>query len=117
MALRTFPWLRAGYAVALLCIPSALIGVCTGQPASKADRRIARVLGARHLTQAALTARSSSATALGVGVLIDVAHAASMMALAAGDHPMRPAELADGLIAASFAATGTALAAASREHP
>jgi hypothetical protein len=112
-AVRAFPLLRAGYAVVLLCVPSALIGVCTGQPASKADRRVARVLGARHLVQAVLTARSPSPAVLGLGALVDVLHSASMLALGAANRPMRNAEFADGLIAASFAVAGTALTATS----
>jgi hypothetical protein len=104
---------RASYAAVLLCAPGPVIGICTGQPASKLDRRVVRVLGARHLTQAVLTAHSRSSRALGVGALVDLAHAGSMLALAATDQPMRRAELTDALIAAVFAAAGTTLTALS----
>jgi hypothetical protein len=113
---RAFPLLRAGYAAVLLATPSLVIGICTGQPASKLDRRVARVLGVRHLTQAILTARAPKAAVFGVGAAVDVAHAASMLALAASDHPMRRAEITDGLIAAGFAAAGTALTATSNHR-
>ncbi len=104
-----FALLRAGYAAVLLCAPGAVIGICTGQPASKLDRRVVRVLGLRHLTQAVLTARSPSAVILGAGVLVDLAHAGSMLAFATTNHPMRPAERADALIATAFAAAGGTL--------
>ena len=49
---------RAGYGTALLLAPGPLIRICTGYPADSRVRLTARVLGARHLIQAALTARA-----------------------------------------------------------
>jgi hypothetical protein len=106
VAARAFALLRAGYGAVLLCAPGAVIGLCTGQPASKLDRAVTRVLGARQLGQAALTARSPTSMVLGIGALIDLAHATSMLALAAGDRPLRRAGLTDGLTASAFAAVG-----------
>ena len=109
LVLRAFPLARAGYAALLLCAPGAVIGVCTGQPPSRLARRTARVLGVRHLTQAVLTAWEPSRVVLAAGALADLAHSASMLALAAGDRPARRAEITDGLIAAAFAGAGAAL--------
>jgi hypothetical protein len=114
LALRAFPLLRAGYGAVLLCAPGALIGVCTGQPPSRLARRTARVLGIRHLSQAVITAREPSSLVLAGGALVDLAHAASMLALAAGDRPARRAEIADGLIATAFAGAGAALRSVTR---
>jgi hypothetical protein len=112
-----FPLLRAGYGAVLLCAPGAVIGICTGQPASKLARGVTRLLGARHLTQAIMTARAPSSTVLGIGAMVDFAHAASMLALAAGRPPLRRAEIADGLTAAIFAAVGAAVRPARPARP
>lgn len=115
LGLRAFLLLRAGYGTVLLCVPGAVIGVCTGQPASRLARTVARVLGARHLSQAVLTAREPTAAVLAIGAAVDFAHAASMLALAAGHQPLRRAEFADGLTAAFFAAVGAAITPAQQE--
>ena len=64
--------------------------------------------------QAAVTARAPSVLVLRVGAQVDLAHAASMLALGAVGRPLRRAQLADGLVAAIFAALGAAGAAAQR---
>ena len=73
-----------------------------------------RVLGTRHLVQAAMTARAPNALVLRAGAQVDLAHAASMLALGAVGRPLRRAQLADGLVAAIFAALGAAGSAARR---
>ena len=78
-----------------------MIRACTGQVPSLRARRVARVLGIRHLAQAAVTAWAPGLVA--AGAAIDVCHAVSMLALAAASQPMRRAELADGLAAATLA--------------
>jgi hypothetical protein len=75
---------------------------------------VVRVLGSRHLLQAAVTARAPSNLVLRAGAQVDLAHAASMLALGAVGRPLRRAPLADGLVAAIFAAMGAASAAAQR---
>ncbi len=111
---RAFSLTRAAYGAVLLCAPGAVISRCTGQPASTRTRAVVRVLGSRHLIQAAVTARAPSNLVLRAGALVDVAHAASMLALGAVGQPLRRAPLADGLVAAIFAALGAASAAAQR---
>ncbi len=112
---RAFSLTRAAYGAVLLCAPGVVISRCTGQPASTRARAVARVLGSRHLLQAAVTARAPSALVLRAGAQVDLAHAASMLALGAVGRPLRRAQLADGLVAAIFAALGAAGAAARRE--
>jgi hypothetical protein len=114
-ALRAFLLTRACYGAVLLCAPGAVIGRCTGQPASTRARTVARVLGSRHVIQAAVTAGAPNALVLRVGAQVDVAHAASMFALGAVIRPVRWAPLADGLVALVFSALGAA-SAASRRH-
>lgn len=117
---------RAGYGVALVCAPQALIRLTgdpvTGQPvgASRArpSRRacgVARVLGVRHLVQAGLTgvalrAEPGSPVPLGLGAAVDVLHASTMVALALVDRGARRVALADTGIELALATAG-ALAA------
>jgi hypothetical protein len=106
---------RAGYGAALLLAPGPVIRVCTGQPAGPRVRAVARVLGARHLVQAAATARyGPSAESLGLGAAVDLAHAASMAALAIADRRVRRITLTDALLETAFAAAGLSSAVPSR---
>jgi hypothetical protein len=73
-------------------------------------RRVARVLGVRHLAQAAITARAQGPEMITAGSAIDLCHAASMLALAAASQSLRHAELADALVAAALAVAGPASA-------
>jgi hypothetical protein len=61
------------------------------------------VLGIRHLAQAATTAWAPIPEVAAVGTVIDLCHAASMLALAAARQPLRRAELADACAAAALA--------------
>jgi|SRR5450755_2221414 hypothetical protein len=113
---------RAGYGVALLCAPGALIKMTgdpvTGQPrgASRArpSRRacgVARVLGVRHLVQAGLTAAALQAQPgspypLAGGAAVDVLHATTMVGLALVDRGARRVALADTGVELAFATAG-----------
>jgi hypothetical protein len=98
---------RACYGGVLLLAPGPAIRVCTRRPASSRARHVTRVLGARHLVQAALTAAAPpGAAGPGIGAAVDLAHATSMVALALADHADRRATLADAAIATVFAGGG-----------
>jgi hypothetical protein len=97
------PLARAGYGTALLTAPGPLIGLCTGRAPSVRARRVARVLGARHLAQAAITALAPGPEVIAAGAVVDLLHAASMFALAAVDQTPRRAEFADALCATALA--------------
>ena len=97
------PLARAGYGAALLCAPGPMIRVCTGRSPSLRARRVARVLGIRHLAQAAVTAWAQGPEMVAVGSVIDLGHAASMLAFAAASQSFRRAELADAVVAAALA--------------
>ncbi len=114
---------RAGYGVALLTAPQALIKLTgdpvTGQPAgasrARASRRacgIARVLGARHLMQAGLTAAALQAGpgpryyALAGGAAVDVLHACTMIGLALVDRGARRVAVADTGVELALATAG-----------
>jgi hypothetical protein len=105
--------IRAGYGGVLLIVPGPVIRMATGRPASRRACAVARVLGARHLLQAALTtAAPSRADALGAGAAVDLVHAASMAALALADRQVRRLTLSDALIESTFAAAGVSAARA-----
>jgi hypothetical protein len=98
---------RACYGGALLIAPARVIGLATGRPASRRACTMARVLGARHLLQAAATmAAASSAESLGLGAVVDLAHAASMAGLAVADRRVRRLTLSDVMIETVFATVG-----------
>ena len=118
---------RAGYGVALVVAPQALIGL-TGDPVTgqspgerpRPSRRacgVARVLGVRHLVQAGLTAwalraeEPDSSLPLGLGAAVDVLHATTMLGLAAVDRGARRVALADTGVEAALAAAGLVTAA------
>jgi hypothetical protein len=107
---------RACYGGLLLAAPRRVLTVCTSGQASPRALGVVRVLGARHLLQAALTAGVVSARgpseeippgrALLAGSGVDTAHAASMIGLALAHRPLRRVALADALLASSLAAFG-----------
>jgi hypothetical protein len=99
---------RAGYGAALLCTPGYMIAAITGCPASRRARITARVLGARHLAQAAICGAMPVRGLIEAGTAVDGLHAASMFALAGTDRQNRAALLADALIATAFAAAAGA---------
>jgi hypothetical protein len=99
---------RAGYGAALLCMPGLLITAVTGYPASRQARVAARVLGARHLAQAAICGAMPVRGLIEAGTTADCLHAASMLVLAGSDRQQRAALVADAQFAAVFAAAGAA---------
>jgi hypothetical protein len=105
---------RACYGAALLLAPGPLIRICTGYPADSRAQWTARVLGARHLTQAALTvgAGPGSQRRLGVSAAVDLVHASSMAGLAAASPRLRRTALTDALLETALAAAGLVLARA-----
>jgi hypothetical protein len=108
------PLARAGYGAALVCAPGPMIGVVTGQPPSRRARQVARILGVRHLAQAAITALNPGPEVVALGVIVDLLHAASMFAFAAVVPDLRDAELADALAATALAVAEPAMSSLGR---
>jgi hypothetical protein len=105
-----FPAARACYGAALLAVPGVALGLATGQAPSNRERAVVRILGARHLAQAALTLWRPRRGVLAAGAGIDGCHAASMLALAVARPGLRRAGLADAVAAGAFTAAGAAFA-------
>jgi hypothetical protein len=108
-----FPAVRACYGAALLCAPGPALGLATGQAQSPRARSVVRILGVRHLAQAALTLWRPRRAVYLAGAGIDACHAASMLAIAAAEPRVRGAGIADALAATAFTATGALTGAAS----
>jgi hypothetical protein len=90
----------------LVLVPGPAIRLATRRSPSRRTRRVAQVLGARHLIQAALTAVAPRPAVFAVGSQVDAVHTASMVLLAAASRAGRRAALADALTEAALAAAG-----------
>ena len=100
---------RVGYGMVLVLTPGLALRLATGRTPSRRTRRVARVLGIRHLVQAALTATAPTPAVFAAGGQVDAVHAASM--LVAGVWPAeRRAALADALVETALSAGGRAAA-------
>jgi hypothetical protein len=97
---------RASYGVALVLAPGPVILLATGRLPGRRARRVACLLGARHLLQAALTAAAPLPGVFAAGAAVDALHATSMLMLAAVDRSARPAALTDALFESLFAGAG-----------
>jgi len=112
---RVLQLVRAGYGGALLLLPGPALRLCGGRPADRRSRNVARVLGVRHLVQAAVTTGiGPSAELLTLGAAVDITHAASMAGLALADRRVRRATLTDAVIETAFAAAGLSSAVPAR---
>ena len=94
---------RAGYGLALLCVPGPIITAVAGEPASGRARAVARILGARHVAQAAICGLVPARGLIEAGATADGLHAASMLTLAGAEPGLRRALLADTAVAATLA--------------
>jgi len=97
---------RAAYGAALVLAPGPAIRLATRRHPSRRTCRVARVLGTRHLVQAALTAAAPGPGMLAIGGQVDAVHTASMLLLTAVSRGGRRAALADALVEAALAAAG-----------
>lgn len=102
---------RGAYGVALCCAPGPLIGLAGGPAGDQRARAVARILGARHIAQAALSAVRPNPAVLAIGAAADTLHATSMAAMALPDTPYRRIAGTDALIATAFAMDGIIIAA------
>jgi hypothetical protein len=98
--------MRVAYGAALVLMPGTTIFLATGRVPGRRTRRVAQVLGFRHLAQAALTATAPRPGVFTIGWQVDAVHAASMLLLAAVSRAGRSAALTDALTEVAFAAAG-----------
>ena len=113
--LRAVIAIRAATGCGLLLFPESIVSAI--EPRGRVDRATviaARVLGARHLAEAAVLADRPSPGVLFGGAAIDAIHAASMVAVARLSPTHRRPALASAGSAAGFAAVGAVLAVSAR---
>jgi hypothetical protein len=109
---------RAVYGVALVAAPGPLLRLAGGgAPPGRAALVTARVLGARHLAQAAASALWPSPAVLTAGLATDLTHASSLLVLADLRPRYRRLAGTDALVASAFAVTGLVAAMASARSP
>lgn len=108
---------RASYGLALVLAPREMIRLAAGRLPGRRECGVARLLGARHLVQAALTAVIPLPGVFAIGAQVDTVHAASMLMLAAAGRRGRRAVLTDALTEAIFAAAGFSASAQDLSAP
>jgi hypothetical protein len=94
---------RAAYGMCELIAPDFVSVRLLGEAPDGRARAVVRILGARHLVQAALTAHAGR-TGRRLGGSVDAVHAASMLVLAALDGSHRRSAAANAALALAFAA-------------
>jgi len=102
-AVRATEVVRAAYGVAELAAPDALARRALGVRRSSRERTVARLLGARHVAQAALTTLVGDRRARLVGGGVDTLHSASMVAWALADRRRGRQAWGEAVSAALFA--------------
>jgi hypothetical protein len=98
--------LRGGWGAALLVAPDRVLGVVHGLDVDTKSRVVARILGARQLTQAVLSGFRPSPEVLAMGVWVDTVHAITALGLAAVDRHRFRAGATDTVIASLWAVAG-----------
>jgi hypothetical protein len=97
---------RAAYGASLLAAPGTVVRMVSGEAADRLARVGARILGARHLVQAAFVGRSGHRLLLVAGAATDALHALSMVALATFDTGHRRLASFDAAVASLFMLNG-----------
>ena len=110
MAISVFAGVRCAYGLVLALTPERVMLRVRPDPPDALSRRVARVLGVRHVLQGALTARHPCAGPLRFGAAVDAIHGISMMILARLRPRRRGVALADAVIAVGWACVGLLIA-------
>ncbi len=97
---------RGAWGAALLISPAVILEQFLRARADSRSIAVARVLGARHLAQAALSGIRPTPAVLAMGVWVDVAHASTALMLACADPARARAATTDAAVAAGWAAAG-----------
>lgn len=105
-SVRTAALGRAAWGAALLLAPGPVLRHVHGLTVDRRSTGVARVLGARHLAQAAVAWWAPVPLVSAIGVLADSAHALTALGLAVVDPHRRRAGALDAVIASGWAASG-----------
>ena len=104
MTSRQLATARTAWGALLVLAPAVPLRALTGGREPAGGPTLLRLLGARHLLQAALTMAAPTRGTLRLGAVADALHAASGLAFAAIDDRERRAALLDAAVAAAWAA-------------
>lgn len=99
---------RVLWGTALVIAPEAVLGDLPHQKIDRPARAFARVLGARHLIQAAITSRHDTPGWVRAGAAVDATHATTMAVLAALRPARRKLALTNVATAAALSIAGLA---------
>ena len=97
--------LRAAWGTALLASPGTVLRLFGGADSGTTPRRVMRVLGVRHIAQAA-GEWAGGGRARQIGMVVDLLHASTSIGFAFLDPRWRRAALCDTAVTASFMALG-----------
>lgn len=107
MQLRPIELTRAAFGLALLVAPRTMLADVHRVEVDAKSIAVARILGARHLTQAGLSGMRPSPEVLALGVWVDLVHGATAVGLALTDPSRSFAGLLNAGAASVWAAWGT----------
>jgi hypothetical protein len=97
--------LRIGWGAALLIAPGTVLRLFGGADEGVAPRRIMRVLGARHVVQAAAE-RAGGRQAREIGTLVDLLHAGTSVGFGLANRRWRRAAWSDAAVTLVFVVLG-----------
>ncbi len=97
---------RVAWGAALLLAPRRMLSSVHRIEVDDRSVLVARVLGLRHLAQAALSGRQPRPEALALGVGVDLVHAATALTLAGVDHRRAPAGLVNAVVSTAWGVAG-----------
>lgn len=106
MKIRAIELVRAGWGAVLLTAPAEMLDHIHGVRVDRKALVVTRILGARHLTQAALSGVNPGPEVLAAGVWVDAVHSATALGLAVLDRRRARGGVTDAAVAASWAVLG-----------
>lgn len=106
MSHRKIEIVRAVWGIAGMSAPGRVLSTVGGDPDDRPSRVVMRILGARQLSQAALSGLSPTPAVLAMGVWVDAVHALSALGLAVGRPAYARPAFADAAIASVWAGFG-----------
>lgn len=103
MSPRALTAVRAGWGAVLVLCPAAVAGAAAGGPVDGRAVTATRILGARHLLEAAIVAHHPMPAVTAAVASVDAVHAFTMSALAIADPQRRRLAATSALAAAGLA--------------
>lgn len=103
MKIRGFELVRAAWGAVLLAAPAGVLDHIHGVQVDRRALAVTRILGARHLVQAAFSGVNPGPEVLAAGIWVDSVHAMTAFGLAAVDRRRARGGITDGVVAACWA--------------